>query len=830
MASISGNGAKGHHKFTLEVTESYVSGGADNYSNFDFKFKISPIQTSWNWADWGSTISYTININGNKYTGTIPAYDGYSTVTLKTVTGIKIPHNEDGSKAITFSFGVTDGANQRYTCGNASGSGSMTLSKIPRYGTSNQSLKSKTETTITMNWSSDNTVDYLWYSKDNGSNWTGVDVTDATSGTYTISGLSANTTYNIKTSIRRKDSQLATESTTLSITTYDYPYCTESPNFTIGDELTLKFYNPLSRSIQITIIGADGTTYGGDTITGTSLSGYKANNWLNWWYSTIPTAQSGKYQVKVVYGSITKTRNNGNTYKIKGTETPSFSNFTYKDTNTSVTGVTGNDQVLVKGLSNLQVTISSANKMVANNGANPSKYIAIIDTLNKNVNYNTSDINLAVGTVTNSGTKRLTVTAYDSRTLSKAVYKDITVYDYAKPVINASIIRLNNFEAETTIKVSGTYTRLTIGGTDKNTVTSVKYRYREAGGSWGSWTNLSTSVTSGKFTCTDVVLSLDNKKSFEFEIQAVDKLQTNTGKTTVDVGQAIFFISTNNKACYINGELVKGSIVASVEEPTLGEEIWIQNSKNKFNANKYNFKNDYNSGVGSISTNEVVIKSYGSWARTKATLTGLKPNTPYVMSANVDKSQLSADTISGFYSDDFYQTSGFVYPGYITGKSIYKFISNESGLHVIDFYTNWSGDSVTGDVKYSNIQLEEGDVTTEYEPYTEKKIYTKNGAGTYDEFFNIENSINKQNYFATGPNKTVDITFTLGNVAIVTTTYKSGEWKPMVLLVCALSNSLLVSVLGEKTDLFSYSTHGLTLSTKNNYDGHNYTSVMIINT
>lgn len=557
MGSISGNGAKGHHKFTLEVTESYVSNGADNYSNVDFKFKISPIQTSWNWADWGSSISYTININGNKYTGTIPNYDGYSTVTLKSVTGIKIPHNEDGSKSITFSFGVTDGAGQYYTCGDASGSGSMTLTKIPRYGTSNQSLKSKTETSITMNWSSDSTVDYIWYSKDNGSNWTGVDVTDDTSGTYTISGLSANTSYNIKTRIRRKDSQLTTDSSALGVTTYNYPYCTDTPNFIIGEELTLSFYNPLGREIKI--VGykkEDDSKLFEGTTSGTTAKGFKDEYSVNNQYKSIPNSKSGYYKVAVTYNGVTLTRDVKNTYSIKGTEVPTFTNFTYKDTNTTVTGVTGNNQVLVKGLSTLQVTVSSANKMVANYGANPSKYIAVIDTLNKNVNYSTNDINLAVGTVINSGTKRLTVTAYDTRTMSKAVYKDITVYDYAKPVINATVKRLNNFENETTIKVAGTYTRLTIGGTDKNTISSVQYRYREAGGTWGSWTNLTTSVTSGKFTCNDVVLSLDNTKSFEFQIQAVDKLQTNTESINVDIGQALFFISTNLKDILSNGSRV----------------------------------------------------------------------------------------------------------------------------------------------------------------------------------------------------------------------------------------------------------------------------------
>lgn len=133
MASITANGAKGHHKFTLTVTETATS-TASNTSTVSFNFKISPIQTSWDWNSWGSYISYSININGTPYTGTIPAYDGSSTVTLKSGTQTVI-HNDDGKKEISYSFSVTDKANQRYTCGNASASGTLALTTIPRQAT-----------------------------------------------------------------------------------------------------------------------------------------------------------------------------------------------------------------------------------------------------------------------------------------------------------------------------------------------------------------------------------------------------------------------------------------------------------------------------------------------------------------------------------------------------------------------------------------------------------------------------------------------------------------------------------------------------------------------
>lgn len=127
---IIANGSREHHKFTLNVTEENTS-IINNESSMSFSFVLSPIQAYWDWAGWGSQISYSININGNEYNGTIPNYDGVSTVILKTGT-LTLPHNDDGSKTINISFSVTDSTGQNYTPGNASASGTMILTKIPR--------------------------------------------------------------------------------------------------------------------------------------------------------------------------------------------------------------------------------------------------------------------------------------------------------------------------------------------------------------------------------------------------------------------------------------------------------------------------------------------------------------------------------------------------------------------------------------------------------------------------------------------------------------------------------------------------------------------------
>ena len=143
------------------------------------------------------------------------------------------------------------------------------------------------------------------------------------------------------------------------------------------------------------------------------------------------------------------------------------------------------------------------------------------------------------------------------------------------------------------------------------------------------------------------------------------------------------------------------------------------------------------------------------------------------------------------------------------------------------FYTGISNVSLN-EIDFTQIQLEKGSVATEYEEYFEPTILIRNSDGTFREVLNVNEKVGYKDYYIEG-NTAKDITFNTGEVAIVTTTYKSGAWKPMVLLVCALGSSLQVNVLGTASDLFSYTTNGLTLSTRNNYDGPNYTTVMIIN-
>lgn len=221
---------------------------------------------------------------------------------------------------------------------------------------------------------------------------------------------------------------------------------------------------------------------------------------------------------------------------------PVFTDYTYRDNNSTTVGVTGNNQVIVQGKSSLLVAISNAQKMVAQKGATAKNYTAEIDGKTVTFDYVNGATEKVIGTIDNPNNKTLTVRATDSRNNSTARAKTITTVPYVKPVVNSTVERLNGYENQTTLKVSGSISLLTVSGSNKNSISSLQYRRREAGGTWGSWTNLAYTTSGANFTATNVILSLDNTKGFEFEIRCIDKLDNTVISRSVGIGVPTFFV------------------------------------------------------------------------------------------------------------------------------------------------------------------------------------------------------------------------------------------------------------------------------------------------
>ena len=454
----------------------------------------------------------------------------------KTVTlfskSFTVAHNSDGSKSVKISVNV--GGNVIY----ANGAQTVTLDKIPRYATVNQSLLSMTETSATMWWSSDSTIDYIWYSINNGSSWTGINVADGSSGQYTITGLSANTTYNIKTRVRRKDSQLTTDSSALAVTTYAYPYASSMPNFTIGDKLTIGLYNPLNRQVTVNILGADGSQVSNDTTSGTSITGYAGSGVVSALYNSIPNAQSGIYKVRVTYGSQVSTKNGGK-YTINASQcSPSISSVAYQDTKSQTIALTGNNQDIVR---NQSIVSYSASGLTAQKGATVRSCSVTVNGTSYSLAISGTNASGTGGVIDSGMSIEATFTVTDSRGLTGTKTITVNMLDWSVPSAIITLERQNNFYTATNLTVDAQYSY--INGNNQITIT---YNATKEGDS-------SPSMSGSLQDNVQAVVNLDNTYAWTVVVTLVDSLGGTTSYSLwISRGMPIIYFDRLKSSVGIN--------------------------------------------------------------------------------------------------------------------------------------------------------------------------------------------------------------------------------------------------------------------------------------
>jgi|GEM_PF-5131492 len=261
---------------------------------------------------------------------------------------------------------------------------------------------------------------------------------------------------------------------------------------------------------------------------------------------------------------------------------PTFSNFTWRDSNDDIVALTGSDAVLVQNKSTLEVTIPSENKMIANYSATAKSYTATIGSTSASGNYSdTDDVVITVGKPTASGSQNIYVKAFDSRSNSKQVSKTTSVIAYSNPTLSATAKRENGFEAQTTLSISGTYATVTVDDEEKNYITAVQYRNKQSSTTdYGDWTDCDFTCSGGKLTVTDTVLNCDNEYGWDFQIQATDLFgATTTVSVSISRGIPIFYIHKDglvgvnkipeNAALDISGDMyMSGQVTSSSNIPT----------------------------------------------------------------------------------------------------------------------------------------------------------------------------------------------------------------------------------------------------------------------
>lgn len=272
-------------------------------------------------------------------------------------------------------------------------------------------------------------------------------------------------------------------------------------------------------------------------------------------YSQIPNANSGNGTIRVhTYsgGSHIGQKDVGFTVTVNTTtNAPTFTAYDTVDSNATTVAITGDSSVLIQNQSTARTTIPVANKMIPKNSSTAVRYESTLNGATINGTFsNIADVVINHGVVNATTALTQGVKAVDSRGNNTTVNKSITVVPYAQPIVSASATRLNGFENDTTLVVSGSFAPITVGGVDKNTIlsTDVQFRHKLQGGAWSSWINMTRTLGSGTFTTTNVPLSFDKSMYVDFEVRATDKLYTTTNAFRMSAGKPIFYVDAKRNS------------------------------------------------------------------------------------------------------------------------------------------------------------------------------------------------------------------------------------------------------------------------------------------
>ena len=517
----------------------------------------------WNYVGaGGSTSNYLkmyngyLNINGNRVwteSGSINLYNGTTVASGETI----IYHDSSGNA----SFSADGGAGIYTYAINCTGSNSWSLDNIPRasyitgfggddidgnfnvtYGTYSSftnklrisipnvvSLQTKDYASNTQFKLDSSTIDYLRNYLGNNTAVTLGAVIETWNGNTKIGESSelTHTVYLKKHTISNSSVNIS-NSSSLSITT--------NSNGTTGSCKIL--LQTLKDNVYTTRYTKSGSNVSFSVEEINSLLQYFANN--------------PNFNIRIV--AIT-TLNNIETYYDYKTgvysiinSTPIFSDFEYEDSDTLISSITENNQLIVKNKSNLRIKISSLNKMSARNSSTPVRYDITAGNRSGSLTYSDSDSYIDLGTINTSGTITINVNAVDSRGFKTLVSKNINIIDYAEPTVNTILGRINNFEANTSILTSGTYANVN----NKNNITGIYYRYKlKSLANWDniSWIPFNITQASGEYSTDTKNVVIDNQDSFDFQVKVIDKINFNgiILDYEIDEGVPVQFINATRK-------------------------------------------------------------------------------------------------------------------------------------------------------------------------------------------------------------------------------------------------------------------------------------------
>lgn len=222
---------------------------------------------------------------------------------------------------------------------------------------------------------------------------------------------------------------------------------------------------------------------------------------------------------------------------------PTIATRTYGDTNTAITAITENNQIIVQNKSTLQFQFAT---LAAYKGASLSKVRMNINGTIKEKALSGSSVASTTydyGAVNVSSNTMAQITVIDTRGNSSSYNLNITVEEYSNPSAIISVNRLSNYYSQCFLTVDARYSSLD----EKNTI-DIQYRLKKNEDStWEDWIQLQDNV--------QVTFTADNLYAWDLQVRLEDILGTITTYNmpkAIDVGTPLVFYDLKNRSVGVN--------------------------------------------------------------------------------------------------------------------------------------------------------------------------------------------------------------------------------------------------------------------------------------
>ena len=417
----------------------------------------------------------------------------------------------------------------------------MVCSQLPRYANfTSHYVSGTTINTLSVHFETDANCDSYQYSLNDGS-WT-----NCSSSNYTISGLSPGTQYNVRTRVRRTDSKLYTTSDYIYGTTASLPASNTPGNINLGSKPSISITSTTYLSKWYYKI-YDGNTeiYSSPDIASTSHSAViDSSSIINGMLNRHSNDNSWSLSVRFWIVS------NGTTYELtkrsftctipSGQYLPSFNtnNISYVVTDSLSNNITGSNQKVIKGISDIQVTCTAASPQ---GGSSMKSY----NVTSGSKTASTTNLSSIVMNLADVDSSSVTVQAVDTRNRTTNATKSFAQYvEYSKPEATLNIVRYDGIGQNLIFKITGSFYKWS-GLAVNNTIQSIQYQYKIKGqpdSSYLSPINI-TGITynDNVFTVNSVGSDnyFDTDKEYTVKISITDKLTTVSYVIDIPTGKAL---------------------------------------------------------------------------------------------------------------------------------------------------------------------------------------------------------------------------------------------------------------------------------------------------